>query len=146
MDYLQLLENSYKQTAYFLDHPMSRLAYVGGHIFDFTTYDDEIDELFAQKLIGVCKAISDKETFQYQETEEDYRWYLIMCNMPFLQNKLEWGTSIRGAWWDLHGEKKFELSSCGLFEGEEQILEPLEFNETQWVEFIKALDTFTSET
>ena len=142
MDYLKLLEHSYEETRDFLDKSMGRLEYIGNHIFDFTTYDGSMDSLFAQKAIEVCEAISNKETFEYQKTEDGYLWYLIMVNMPFFQGKLEWGTSIRGAWWDLHGKNEFELSSCGLFENGEQIQEPIKFNEEQWNQFITALSAF----
>ena len=74
MDYLKLLEHSYEVTRNFLDETMGRLEYIGGHIFDFTTYDGSMDALFARKAIDVCKAISEKETFEYQEIEDGYLW------------------------------------------------------------------------
>ena len=60
--------------------------------------------------------------------------------MPFFQNKLEWGTSIRGAWWKLD-DKRFELSSCGIYENGEQVLD-ISFGETSWNEFVNAMCDF----
>ena len=40
----------------------------------------------------------DKKSFDYhQKSDEQYINYLTMVNTPFLIDKLEWGTSIRGA-------------------------------------------------
>ena len=142
MDYLKLLENSHKQQHEFDPHETSKLEYLSCYIFDFTTYDSGIDELFATKALEVCIAVSDRKTFDYQKDAENYRWYLVMCNMPFFENKLEWGTSIRGAWWNLHLDDEFELSSCGLYSGYEQILTPLKFKAEQWASFISAMSVF----
>ena len=76
-------------------------------ILNFTTYDSEIDELFSVKMIEVLTCIVNKETFKYQEeSRENYINYLLMCNMPFLTDKLDWGGSIRGAWFSYD---KFEI-------------------------------------
>ena len=115
MNFLNMLNHSYK-VEYKTKPNLSRLGYLSVHVFDFTTYDSEIDELFAEKALEVCLAITSGKTFEYQkESDDNYRWYLIMCNMPFFVDKLEWGTSIRGAWWDLHGNDHFEINSCGLY-------------------------------
>lgn len=84
--------------------PNNKLEFIGNHIFGFTTYDSNIDELFAGKMIKVIQAILDRKTFEYIDKGEDnYINYLTMVNMPFLKDKLEWGTSIRGAWFDEYG-------------------------------------------
>ena len=59
-----------------------------------------------------------------------------MCNMQFFAGRLNWGGSIRGAWWDTN-----KLESCGLYEGEEQVL-ALHFTRQEWAEFAKALVVF----
>jgi len=83
--------------------PENKFQFLGNSIFDFTTYDGAIDELFAKKMLEVIAAIVNRTTFEYQENEANYINYLTMVNMPFLQGKLEWGTSIRGAWFDEYG-------------------------------------------
>lgn len=148
MNYLELLEHSFEE--YIRDgqttgnYSPSKLEFIGEHIFDFTTYENVVISLFAKKALEVCEAITKKKTFDYIATEEGNLWYLIMVNMPFFDGKLEWGTSIRGAWWDLYSSKYFTLKSCGLYEGYEQVLE-LKFNENQWREFIEAMIKFTTE-
>lgn len=137
MDYRKLLERSYEIAS--VEHNDSKFEYLSNYIFDFTTYDGEIDELFAKKAIEVCSAINTKTNFGYQESPENYIWYLVMCNMPFFADKLDWGTSIRGAWW-IYDD--IILESVGLYDDEgEQILE-MTFNKDQWHEFIDSISAF----
>jgi len=145
MDYLKLLQESYKETADNRnDPPLEKLEFLADDIFGFTTYESMVSSMLAQKALEVCKAISDKKTFDYIASEEGNLWYLVMVNMPFFENRLEWGTSIRGAWWDLWGDKEFVIESCGLFSGGEQVLE-LKLNESEWLKFIEAMIRFTKE-
>ena len=145
-DYLRMLEEGHAQTDAFQGQGRtSRLEYLGNHIFGFTTYEGEYSELFAKKALEVCAAISKGETFEYIKEPDGRLWYLLMVNMPFFADKLEWGTSIRGAWWDEHPHKKIEFSSCGLFLDGEQLHETMEFTRDQWREFIAAVVGFGLE-
>jgi len=142
MNYLETLNNSFKFTRENLPCPPdSHLEYLSDYIFDFTTYDDEMSELFAKKAIEVCNAISNKTTFDYIKDPEQYKWYLIMCNMPFFEDKLTWGTSIRGAWW----EQEIKFVSYGLWNGNTQLNEPIKFTHGEWIEFILAVIEFGKE-
>ena len=146
MDYLQLLihshavENAFGSTS----RKTTRLEYLSNHIFEFITYASDIDELFARKAVEVCNAITNRKTFDYIKTEEGHVWFLVMCNMPFFENKISWGTSIRGAWWDIDGNQNFEIDSCGLWEDEDQILEPIKFDEAAWGLFMHAVINFAN--
>jgi hypothetical protein len=82
--------------------------FLGGVIFNFTTYDGEMDELLSSMMVPVIECILRKKTFEYQE--KYYIYYIMMVNMPFLADKLDWGTSIRGAWFD--DSKGYEID-CG---------------------------------
>ena len=140
MDYLSLLEHSYGM-AVALDEcpPESRLEFLGEQIFDFTTYDGAMSALFAGKAIEVCEAITNGTTFDFIKDPENYKWFLLMCNMPFFAGRLNWGTSIRGAWWEAK-----RLESSGLYKGSEQVLS-LDFTPEEWAEFTKALAAFARE-
>ncbi len=145
MDYKELLEHSYKVAAETFEcAPESRLEYLGDHIFDFTTYDGEMSVLFARKAVEVCAAINNKLTFDYIEEPEDYRWFLLMCNMPFFYPRLEWGTSIRGAWWGAMPGKQIEFQSCGLWIGDEQLHQTINFSREEWEGFIAAVVEFAA--
>lgn len=115
--YTELLNQEYTEQ---LEHecpPYSRIEFVGNCVFDFTTYDGGMDVYFAKKMIEVIESIINKTTFDYQKDKSNYINYLTMVNMPFLQGKLDWGTSIRGAWFDEsghHSEPQPRLYHIGL--------------------------------
>ncbi len=103
--YKQILDEIYKEEIQDgCIAPSEKLEYVGGHVFDFTTYDGGLDIIFAKRMLEVIECIVNKTTFDYQQkSQEHYENYILMCNAPFLVRKLEWGTSIRGAWLDEYG-------------------------------------------
>lgn len=140
MDFLKLLEHSYKMQCRYED--LGRYEYLSEHIFDFTTYDSDMSELFGKKALEMCLSINNKTTYDYIENEENHKWYLLMVNMPFFDKKLEWGTSIRGAWWTPSNSKLYNIYSCGLYKGQVQILEFV-LTMDQWCEFVKAMVEFT---
>jgi hypothetical protein len=142
-DYARMLTEGYEAIA--STDPIGRLEYLADYLFDFTTYESEYSELFAKKALEVCAAISDSKTFEYIKEPENRLWYLLMVNMPFFADKLEWGTSIRGAWWGEPPHKKIEFSSCGLWLDGEQLHETMEFSREQWREFITAVVAFGVE-
>lgn len=140
MNYLELLENSYVIEKN-RDGTQTRGQFMAMHIFNFTTYDDSMDELFGTWAIEVCRAITNGETFSYIEKQEKYILYLLMCNMPFFQDKLEWGASFRGAWWT---SDEITLHSCGLWDGQKQ-LELISFTNEEWLEFMHAMIKFATK-
>lgn len=117
MDYKAALDRIFKeQSEQPFCPPENKLQFLGNCIFDFTTYDSGVDELFATKMIEVIDVILNQKTFEYQETESNYLNYLTMVNMPFLSDKIEWGTSIRGAWFDEYGDSPsvYSIGHVGL--------------------------------
>lgn len=134
------LEHSYNM-ACADDHELSRLEFLATHIFKFTTYATEYSERFAAKALEVCAAISAGKTFGYIADESNHQWYLLMVNMPFFEARLNWGTSIRGAWW---AEEDFELSSCGLWDGDCQSLD-IRLTREEWLTFIADLIAFAKK-
>lgn len=82
----------------------SKLEYLSEYVFDFITYDSELSKTLGLMMIEVIQAIVDKQTFEYIKiSDANYVTYITMINMPFLKNKLSWGTSIRGAWIESDG-------------------------------------------
>lgn len=140
MDYLKLFEDGYAETRKNLGHIIeNRLEYLGEIFFNFTTYDGDMAALFATKALEVCRAITYGRTYEYiRESEENHKWFLIMCNMPFFQGKLSWGGSIRGAWW----EYEITFGCLGLWDGDEQISQDLFFKKPDWERFMTALFQF----
>ena len=122
--------------------PLERYEYVC-EIFDITTYCSGISEIIGKRIIDVCEAITDGKTFEYiGGSEEDEVWYIVVCNFPFIYPKLNWGGSIRGAWWDHTDEFKF--STCYMVvDGEQQLDWCLSRDE--WFCFIRAIIEFARE-
>lgn len=141
MNWIEILTHSY-EVHKGLDScpPDCRLEYLGDHIFGFTTYDGEMSALFARKAVDVADAITNGTTLEYIKDAENYRWYLLMCNTDFFSGRLEWGTSIRGAWWD----HKISYQSCGLWKGEEQLHKEMTFTQDEWKEFMRAVSAFAN--
>lgn len=149
MDYKKLLEESYTRESTPQDgmmHSESRLEFLADHVFDFTTYENYASILFAFKAVEVCRAINERKTFEYIMNGQNNIWFLLMCNMPFFVEKLNWGTSIRGAFWDVthpvNSVYQFEFTSTGLWQGDEQLLKLTFDKDEEWEEFMKAVVTF----
>jgi len=136
MNFDKLLEDGFANSH---DTETTRLEYLSDYIFDFTTYDSEKAEEFAMRAVEVAEVINNGHTFDYIKDPVQYRWYLLMVNMPFFAGRLEWGTSVRGAWW-VH--EPMTYSSCGLWDGERQVHEMLTLEREQWRAFIAAIVTF----
>lgn len=144
MNYLKLLEHSYsvaKERSG--DGDVDRLEFLAEGIFEFYTYENIVQANMAKAALGVCQAISSRQTFAFITDEDRNFWYLIMVHMPFFAPRISWGSSIRGAWWDIHASKTLSIESTALFEGDEQLLN-ISFNEKQWHEFIEAMISFAA--
>lgn len=142
--YKELLEYSYDICVKTYEcPPISRLDYLGEYIFDFTTYDSDMSVLFVTKAVEVCTAINSQSTYDYIKDKNNYTWYLLMCNMPFFSSRLDWGLSIRGAWWTNQIGQLFELKSTGLYENGEQLM-IIKFDVESWKQFINAVIEFAT--
>jgi hypothetical protein len=135
--YTELLERSYEIQKKHLDVE-SKSEFLGDYIFDFVGASD----FLVRKAVGVCAAITNNTTFEYiGASDEDHLWYITMVNMPFFKDKIEWGVSIRGAWWT-HGGDVFNLASTGLWSADEEQILCLRLNRDGWKEFMNALVEF----
>lgn len=103
MTITELYEAHYKDYCEFLDqddYKHTKYEWAASEVFDLTTYDSSIDELFVKKIVEVLKAIRDRKTFDYIKDENNYITYLAVCQLLTRFNWINWGTSIRGAWFD----------------------------------------------
>lgn len=146
MDYKNILEHSFAIEKEIKECPSeSRLEFLSEKIFNFTTYDSSMSELFGWRAVEVCEAITNGTTFDYISNPDNYKWFLIMCNMPFFADKLDWGSSIRGAWWSAYPGQQIEFQSCGLWNKNEQMDHVLKFDKDEWMIFIRALIEFSTQ-
>lgn len=142
MNYLRLLKHSYVTNRDGSSNcgVVSKLEFLSAQVFGFTTYHSEMSELFATKALAVSAAISSQTTFEFVNNPDNHLWFLMMCNLPFFSQRIEWGSSIRGAWWR---HDPLELESGGLWEGRKQLL-TIKFTEDEWLDFISALIDFST--
>ena len=78
----------------------SKYEWAANYIFDLTTYDGDIDEYFVQTIIEVCEVILEKRNFEYIQFRTNYIKYIVVCQLLDKFGWIDWGTSIRGAWFD----------------------------------------------
>lgn len=139
MNCLKLLNDGYEACREQSSYEVSKFEYLSDYIFDFTTYQSDMAELFGRKAVEVAMAITEASTHKYIEDNENCMWYLLMCNMPFFMDRIDWGTSIRGAWWDAG-----TFETTGLWDGEQQVV-TIHFDDAGWSEFIRAIWEFVKE-
>lgn len=146
LDYRQMLEDGFAAWQEF-NAPQqyeSRAHYLADHVFEFTTYDDELAKELGAKALEVCRAISERKTFEYVADAANHRWFIVMSNMPFFARRLNWGTSVRGAWWDTSYPNATELDTTALWLNGHQVTETLELTTDEWCKFIDALLAFAA--
>lgn len=99
MDRIQdLLQEIYEKRKEQYGNEYSKLEFISSEVFNLVTYDSELDELFATKIIEVLKVIISGKNFEYIENKQDYINYILVCQLLDKMNWIDWGTSIRGAW------------------------------------------------
>lgn len=70
-------------------------------IFNLTTYDEGLDELFVKDILEVCKVILEMRNHEYIKDEKNYIKYILVCQLLERFRWINWGTSIRGAWFEV---------------------------------------------
>ena len=78
----------------------SKYEWVCECVFNLSPYDSGIAKKWGKRIIDVCKAILEGRTFEYIEQEGNYEPYLLVCQLLDKNDLIEWGTSIRGAWFN----------------------------------------------
>lgn len=81
--------------------PCSKYEWVAHSVFDLVTYDSSLDEEFVKDIIEVCKVILERRTFEYIRDRGNYVKYILVCQLLHNFHWIEWGTSIRGAWFEI---------------------------------------------
>lgn len=141
IDFARVLEESFlipDGSGYFY---ATRIQFLAREVFNLTTYESDFDELIGQEIFDVCMAITHKRNFDFVKDDEARGKYLRCVNMQFFKNRLDWGTSIRSAWWSHGGQV---LETCGLMDGQFQILK-IEFTGDEWEAFMVTLEAFITK-
>lgn len=82
------------------DDRQSKYEWAASEVFGLTTYDGDLDETFVKAILEVCKVIHNGSNFEYIKNEQNYIKYILVCQLLDKFHWIEWGTSIRGAWFD----------------------------------------------
>ena len=96
MDYLELIKKEYEQN--YLDY-LTKYIFLS-ELFSFAVYEADIEKQMVKDMVEVLRAILNGETNEYIKSPSRHKKYIHMVNTPFLYDKLNWGTSVRGAWLD----------------------------------------------
>lgn len=80
-----------------------KLVFLSEQILGLTTYDSGLDLELGKMVFEAMKQIQNMTTFDFIKDETNYRNYIISVNLIY--DWLEWGTSIRGAWFNEYGGK-----------------------------------------
>lgn len=103
MDVKELYKANYETSQELLSRTDTKYHWAAFNVFGLTTYDGELDELFVKDIIEVCKVIFDRTNYEYILNRENYIKYVLVCQMLDKHNWINWGSSIRGAWFDRSG-------------------------------------------
>jgi hypothetical protein len=83
----------------------TKYEWAASSIFNLTTYDAGLDEVFVKAIIEVCKVILERKNFEYIRNKDNYAKYILVCQMLERFEWIDWGTSIRGAWFEVENRK-----------------------------------------
>lgn len=74
---------------------------VVAQMFNITAYDSEVERQLGMTILEALNSVATRTTFDYQAASPDnYLSYLIAVNLRDVGNLLNWGGSIRGAWFE----------------------------------------------
>lgn len=83
-----------------------KYSWAASEVFDLVTYDSRLDERFVKDILEVLKVIQKRQTFDYIRDGANYVKYILVCQLLRDFQWIDWGTSIRGAWFDFVGERR----------------------------------------
>lgn len=75
-----------------------KCMFLSSGIVGITTYDGGLDKDIGEDILETLVQINNRTTFDYIKDEINYKKHIICCN--FIEDWLDWGTSIRGAWFN----------------------------------------------
>lgn len=135
MDALQILKRDWDEYRNFRPFEVTKYEWLSENIFDLTTYDNSLNERFGKKIFDVCKTILDGATFEYiQKSEQHYVDYILVCQLLEKFRWIEWGSSIRGAWFEEQDESRYIFA---YWDGEYKELQFTEENIRLLIEFVE---------
>lgn len=84
-----------------------KLIFLAEILFGIETDDSTLSLKFGKDILEVINVIKKGLNFDYIKSEDNYKKYIIVANILSKLDWIEWGTSIRGAWFNECGEYNF---------------------------------------
>lgn len=75
-----------------------KAMFLSDYVIGITTYDGGLSLKFGKMIIETLIQIKNRTTYDYIKNESNYEEYILSCN--FIEGWLDWGSSIRGAWFN----------------------------------------------
>lgn len=146
MNAIDIYKAHYEEERSRRDDEYTKYEWAACYIFDLYTYDTALDEKFVKSIIEVSKAIIDMETYNYIENRDNYLKHILVCQLLYHFNWINWGTSIRGPWFESDSRKDIlEESSWSLLnektgEWDRYKLDAVPFSRDNLKELIKFME------
>lgn len=100
-----------------------KLAFISEVMFGICTYDTGLDIEFGRDILEVMEVIYENKNYEYIKDRNNYKKFILVANLLDKYNWIEWGTSIRGCWFDYFSEFKLEIDDLEDFNMEEIIFD-----------------------
>lgn len=89
---------------------LTKETFIASNLLGLDTYDPVLDEIFTKDILEVFKVIKNRENFEYIKDEANYLKFITVVNLVGV-GLLDWGCSIRGAWFgECYDSCNFTLS------------------------------------
>ena len=87
-----------------LEKSEQKVVWLSDDYFELTTYDSDLDLEFGKAIREVILVINNKSNFDYIKDRENYKKFILVCQLLEEKQLIDWGTSIRGCWFYPEGE------------------------------------------
>lgn len=87
-----------------LEKSEQKAVWLSDDYFELATYDSGLDLEFGKVIREVILVINDMSNFYYIKDRENYKKFILVCQLLTDKQLIDWGTSIRGCWFDPDGE------------------------------------------
>lgn len=96
----------------------NKYEWAASHIFNLATYDGSLDEMFVKLILEICDVILENKNCEYIEDETNYFTFIAVCQRLNSLGWIDWGTSIRGAWFNSYysNDNNHPMINCTAFE------------------------------
>lgn len=84
-----------------------KLIFLAEVLFGIETDDNSLSLKFGEDILEVIDVIKKGSNREYIKSEDNYKKYIIVANILSKLDWIEWGVSIRGAWFSEYGEYNF---------------------------------------